>query len=187
MRNYIPRGTEKLLVVPHLTNESSIWKLIKMSAATTLFTKIINDPLFLSAFFSWFIAQLLKFIIEAFKKRSSFNKDLLLTLVWATGGMPSSHSSMVTALATAIAFQEGLDSPLFFVALFYGLVTIRDAMGVRRAAGAQAKVLNQLGKELNERFQIPWKPVKEIHGHSAAEVFVGIFLGFFIAVAFCNL
>jgi len=101
--------------------------------------------------------------------------------------MPSSHSSVVTALATSVGFEEGIDSALFIVLLFYGLLTIRDALGVRRAAGSQAKLINQMGKELSNRFGITVKSVKEIHGHTTSEVSVGILIGFFISVAFCNL
>ena len=60
-------------------------------------------------------------------------------------------------------------------------------MGIRRAAGSQAIVLNELIYELADKMDIRRRTVKEIHGHSLSEVFVGVFLGFFIAVAFCNL
>ncbi|MEW5817964.1 MAG: divergent PAP2 family protein [Spirochaetota bacterium] len=151
------------------------------------FYSVLYHPVFLSAFFSWFIAQLIKSIIEIFKKRSRSSKDILKTLLWTTGGMPSSHSALVTALATSIGFEEGITSPLFIVTLFYGLLTVRDALGVRRAAGSQAKIINQLTRELNQRFGIDFRPVKEIHGHTMAEVSVGILLGFFIALAFNSL
>ncbi len=76
---------------------------------------------------------------------------------------------------------------MFFVTLFYALLTFRDALGVRRAAGAQARVLNQLIRDLGKQHALRSKPVKEIHGHTISEVFVGALLGFFIAVAFCTL
>jgi acid phosphatase family membrane protein YuiD len=99
--------------------------------------------------------------------------------------MPSSHSALATSLATSLGFTSGLDSPIFVLAFFYGILTIRDAMGVRRAAGTQAQALNQLSEELHQRFDTKLKPVKEIHGHTPAEVFIGSLLGFFIAMAFC--
>ncbi len=148
---------------------------------------LLNNPIFLSAFFSWFIAQLIKALIEVFRSRPHRSRDLLVVLFWKTGGMPSSHSSLVTALSTSIGFKEGIHSSLFILSLFYGILTIRDALGVRRATGAQARVMNQVGLELNQRFGIPFYPVKEIHGHTALEVTVGIVLGFFIAVAFSRL
>ena len=71
--------------------------------------------------------------------------------------------------------------------LFYAILTFRDALGVRRAAGAQAKVINELIRDLSPRFRLRSRAVKEIHGHTLPEVFVGSLLGFFIAVAFCTL
>jgi acid phosphatase family membrane protein YuiD len=108
-------------------------------------------------------------------------------MFWKTGGMPSSHSSLVTALATSIGFEYGPASPLFTLSLFYGILIIRDALGVRRSSGVQAQTLNKLAEELHERFGISYTPVKEVTGHSATEVAVGVALGFFIAVAFSQL
>ena len=101
--------------------------------------------------------------------------------------MPSSHSALVVSLTTAIAFREGLNSSVFILSSFFALVVIRDALGVRRAAGLQAKALNQLGKELNARYGTSYRPVKEVHGHTPAEVAVGSVLGFCIALAFYTL
>lgn len=151
------------------------------------FAELIHHPVFLSAFFSWFIAQLLKAIISLVTKRYRSSRDLVTTFVWATGGMPSSHSCMVTALATSIGFTEGVNSALFIAMLCYALLTIRDALGVRRAAGTQARAINYLSSELETRFNITPHRVKEVHGHTMAEVSVGVILGFFIAVAFSNL
>ena len=121
------------------------------------------------------------------RNRPRTAKEILINIFWSTGGMPSSHSAVVAALATSAAFVQGFDSTLFFVTLFYALLTFRDALGVRRAAGAQARVLNQLIRDLSPHFPIRSKPVKEINGHSLPEVFVGALLGFFIALAFCTL
>ena len=149
--------------------------------------KLINNPVFLSAFCSWFIAQFVKTLIDVSRRRVRTSRDFIASLIWRTGGMPSSHSTMATALATSIGYIEGIDSSLFILALFYSILTIRDALGVRRAAGTQAQALNQLGDDLKHRIDIRFKPVKEVHGHTGAEVSVGIILGFFIALAFCNL
>jgi acid phosphatase family membrane protein YuiD len=146
---------------------------------------LLNSSVFLSGFFSWFFAQLIKTIVEVSRGRNSSSRDILESLVWRTGGMPSSHSALVTALATSLGFIEGLDSSIFVFSLFYGILTIRDAMGVRRAAGNQAQALNQMAEELHQKFDTRFKPVKEVHGHTPAEVFIGCLLGFFIALAFC--
>jgi acid phosphatase family membrane protein YuiD len=121
------------------------------------------------------------------RNRPRTAKEILIHIFWSTGGMPSSHSAVVAALATSAAFVEGVDSSLFFVTVFYAILTFRDALGVRRAAGAQARVINQLIRDLSRQHTLRSKPVKEIHGHTISEVFVGALLGFFIAVAFCTL
>jgi acid phosphatase family membrane protein YuiD len=148
---------------------------------------LLENPIFRSAFFSWILSQVIKSIIGLIQRRPHSVKDLLLSLVWTTGGMPSSHCAVVSSLATAIGFEQGLTSPIFILSFFYAFITIRDALGVRRAAGSQAKAINQLITALSPKFRLKIKPVKEIHGHRGPEVLVGILLGFFIAVAFCNL
>ena len=109
---------------------------------------------------------------------------MLEVLIWRTGGMPSSHSAMVAALAASIAFNEGLASNLFVITLMFALVIIRDALGVRRSSGVQARVLNWLGRQASEKLKIEYHPVKEVNGHSPLEVAVGVFLGIIIAAAF---
>jgi uncharacterized protein len=152
-----------------------------------LLTRIFENPVFLSAFFSWLLAQVLKSCIMLVRNRPHSAREILLHIFWATGGMPSSHSAVVAALATSSAFVEGPDSTLFFVTLFYAVLTLRDALGVRRSAGAQARVLNQIIRDISPHFALRSRPVKEVHGHTLSEVFVGVLLGFFIAVAFCTL
>ncbi|TVQ37967.1 MAG: divergent PAP2 family protein [Spirochaetaceae bacterium] len=146
--------------------------------------RFLLSPVFLSASFSWLIAQLLKAIIEVFRNRSRGSRDFAETLFWKTGGMPSSHASLVTSLATSIGFRYGLANPMFILSLFYGILIIRDALGVRRAAGVQAQALNRLGVELERRHGVPFELLKEVNGHTPSEVSVGVLLGFFIAVAF---
>lgn len=149
--------------------------------------QLVNNPIFLSAFFSWFIAQLVKVIINLSRKRQLSSKAMITTLLWKTGGMPSSHSSAVAALTTAIGFTEGVKSALFISMVLYSMIVIRDAVGVRRSAGIQARTLNLLGKQIKDKLDIEYHEIKEVHGHTPAEVAVGIILGFFIAAAFCNL
>ena len=146
-----------------------------------------NNPVFLSAVFSWFIAQFIKTIIVVLYPRPKPIKYYLGVLLWKTGGMPSSHSALVTSIAIAAGFQEGFNSSLFVAFSCYGLLVIRDSVGVRRAAGIQAKMLNRLGRELEKKSSIPYRPVKEVNGHTASEALVGSLIGFFIAVAFNSL
>ena len=98
----------------------------------------------------------------------------------SSGGMPSSHSAMVTSLTTAIGLQEGWTSSLFCVSCVFTLVVLYDAAGVRRAAGKQARILNQIVDDL---FKGEYRPGKltELLGHTPLEVIVGFFLGIGIA------
>lgn len=151
------------------------------------FQVLIDNPIFLSALFSWIIAQFLKVIIHLIRFKSVSSQDVVNRFFWKTGGMPSSHTAAVTSLTTAVGLVEGFSSTVFIVSLVFSLIVIRDALGVRRAAGSQARALNTMGKELQSKLKIPFKMVKEISGHTFPEVTIGIILGFFIAVAFCNL
>ena len=152
------------------------------------FRHLISSPIFLSALTAWFFAQFIKALISVIRSRSKVGKrDLLTTMIWTTGGMPSSHSAVVSALTTAVGFKVGFDSPLFMVSLFFSAMAIRDALGVRQAAGNQARALNQIMEDMNSRWKTAHKPVKEIHGHKGSEVVVGCLLGIFLATAFCNL
>jgi acid phosphatase family membrane protein YuiD len=73
---------------------------------------------------------------------------------------------------------------MFVVTLFFALIIMRDAMGVRRSSGLQARALNSLGRQLAEKEGIEYHPVKEVHGHTPMEVIVGALLGLFIAAAY---
>jgi uncharacterized protein len=150
-------------------------------------SELFSNPIFLSAIFSLLTAQFLKAIINIIRSRAHSFRDVLLTFFWKTGGMPSSHSALAVSIATSIAICDGFNTSIFILAFFFALVVIRDALGVRRSSGLQAKALNQLGRELNVRSGLPFRPVKEVHGHNPAEVIVGSLLGFFIALAFCTL
>ena len=109
-------------------------------------------------------------------------------MIWRTGGMPSSHSALVTSLCTTIGFRHGIQSDMFIFALCFFLVVIRDAFGVRRSSGIQAKKINELGKELSEKDVIKsYKPMKEVNGHTPMEVLCGCLLGFFVGLSFCLL
>lgn len=152
------------------------------------FRHLISSPIFLATLTAWFLAQFIKSLISAVKSRSQVAKrDLLVTMVWTTGGMPSSHSAVVSALTTALGFEAGLDSPVFMASVAFSFIVIRDALGVRQAAGNQARALNQITEEMNQRWSLTLKPVKEVHGHKVSEVIVGCLLGLFLAIAFCNL
>jgi len=144
----------------------------------------ITNAIILSSLTSMVVSQLIKGIIALCHIRTKSFRDVLETLVWRTGGMPSSHAAVVTSMTAAVGFHEGLGSNLFAVSLFIAMVVMRDAMGVRRASGIQARALNQLGKLSAEKLGIEFHPVKEIQGHAPVEVIVGALLGVIISIAY---
>lgn len=147
---------------------------------------------------SWFSAQLIKTVLTFFRVR-----ELRLERLIGSGGMPSSHSALVCSMMLAMAKLEGFDSPLFGLTFAFAMVVMYDAMGVRRAAGEQAKVLNKiifsqmfdrLNQEIDEladendpapdgRQDDPdhQKELKEYLGHTPLEVLGGMLLGILIA------
>lgn len=146
---------------------------------------LLKSPVFLACVFSWFCAQFVKTIIKLFSGKIHSIKELFELLLWRTGSMPSSHSSITSCLCTSIGFRSGINSDIFILAFVFFLVTIRDAVGVRRANGIQAKRLNEIGSILNEKnLYEDFVKLKEVNGHSPMEVFVGSLLGFFVGVAF---
>ncbi|MFM1654890.1 divergent PAP2 family protein [Brevibacillus sp. B_LB10_24] len=114
-------------------------------------------------------------------------------LLFSTGGMPSSHSSAVTALSTAVGLREGFSSNIFAISAILGIIVMFDAAGVRRHAGMQAVVLNRLVDEFNHllegmrTFRVKQnrekaKKLKELLGHQPIEVFMGAWLGILVAL-----
>ncbi|MBP5158120.1 MAG: divergent PAP2 family protein [Treponema sp.] len=146
-----------------------------------------SNPVFLSCVFSWFCAQLIKTLIKLFSGKIHSIKELFELMFWRTGSMPSSHSALVSTLCTTIAFRSGINSDVFILSLGVFFITIRDAVGVRRANGIQAKELNRIGRILKEKGILDFKAVKEVQGHTPAEVAIGCLLGFFIGIAFSEL
>jgi acid phosphatase family membrane protein YuiD len=145
-----------------------------------------ENPIFVASVSSWFIAQLLKALVVLLGRKRSV-RDVLETVIWRTGGMPSSHAALVSSMTTSVAFLEGIRSNLFVVAFFITLIVLRDAMGVRRSSGLQARALNSLGKQAVEKLEAEFHPVKEVHGHKPLEVVLGSLLGIFIAAAYALL
>jgi len=152
---------------------------------TQQFIFFLHNPIFLSCVFSWLGAQFLKAAIKLIYGRIHSIGELIEVMVWRTGGMPSSHSALVTSLCVTIAFRHGLHSDLFIFSLCFFLVVIRDAFGVRRSSGLQAKKLNEMGNELNEKKIIEsYKAIKEVDGHTPMEVLCGCLFGFLVGLSF---
>lgn len=105
------------------------------------------------------------------------------------GGMPSSHSALVVSLATSIGEINGYDSPYFAMAAIFALIVMYDAAGVRRAAGKQAAVINEILEEIYAHKTIPQEKLKELLGHTPIEVIAGALLGIllqFYSFKICN-
>lgn len=149
---------------------------------------LFGSPVFLACASSWLCAQFIKTIIKLFSGNVHSLAELFELLFWRTGSMPSSHSSITACLCTTIGYRSGVGSDVFILSLVFFLVTIRDAVGVRRANGRQARRLNEIGEILkNNSLYDDFKRLKEVNGHSPMEAFVGSLLGFFIGIAFCVL
>lgn len=135
---------------------------------------LANGPL-MCASIAWFAAQFAKFILTLIK-----TKEIDLAKFFSSGGMPSSHSSTVTALATAIAIKEGIDSSFFAITIIFAIIVMYDASGVRLAVSKQAKILNDFfhGKMRD------YKQLNEFVGHTPYQVIVGAILGIIVAALY---
>lgn len=138
-----------------------------------------KNVILMTAISAWFCAQVLK-TITSFFKYEKFKAERLV----GAGGMPSSHTSLVVSLASAIGLREGVDSALFALAVVLACIVMYDAAGIRRAAGKQAKVLNKLVREMRAEHTIHDTRLKELLGHTPLEVLAGALLGFVIAYGF---
>lgn len=121
-------------------------------------------------------AQILKIIINYI-----YHKKVDFRIIFSTGGMPSSHAASVMALSTAVGIEEGFNSNIFAICLFFSFIVMYDAAGIRRAAGKQAEILNKIlddlyaGRRADER-------LRELLGHTPIEVFIGAIWGIIIAL-----
>lgn len=146
--------------------------------------EFLTNPIFLAGIFSWFAAQFIKALIKLLSGKVRSFAELFALMFWRTGGMPSSHSALVCSLITSIGFKDGFGSDIFCLAFAFAAVTVRDALGVRRSSGLNAKTINRMGEQLSDKKLIHFNPVKEINGHEPLEVVMGCFLGIFIGTAF---
>lgn len=123
----------------------------------------------------WFLIQLFKFLTELI-----INKKLNLKRLVGAGGMPSSHSAIVCALAVLIGREYGFDSGNFGIAIIMAFVVMYDAAGVRRAAGKQARILNKILETPGlTTLEVQGKLV-EVLGHTPIQVFVGAIIGIIV-------
>ena len=138
-----------------------------------------GNYMLVSAIMGWFFAQVIKIFTNLFVK-----KKFDIRMLFSNGGMPSSHSSTVFALATSAAISQGLGSPAFAISGILSVIVMNDAFGVRWQAGKQAQIINKMIMELfsnKEEFDVK---LKEIIGHTPFQVFMGALLGFIIALVY---
>ena len=132
---------------------------------------VANDALS-ACVIAWVIAQLSKPFIHYVQTRR-----LQLGFLATAGGMPSSHSAVVVALATRVGMDTGLSSIPFALAAIFAVVVMYDAAGVRRAVSVQARILNRMLTEMLEAQHFNEQRLRELIGHTPFEVFVGALLG----------
>ena len=142
---------------------------------------ILGNNILDVVFVAWFIAQFYKVITSLIIDRKINFKRFL-----ETGGMPSSHSSTVSALATSIGIVYGTASTLFAISIVFAVIVMHDAAGIRRSAGQQASVINSLRDSLNNILDKHFGDVqlKELLGHTPVEVLIGALVGFAVAFIF---
>ncbi len=147
----------------------------------TLASQLLTNRILLAALLPWALAQIIKPPLNYLMHRE-WDWSLLLS----AGGMPSSHSALVTGAFMGVGLQEGFNSPLFAVAFVVAMIVVYDATGVRRHAGDQARVINLMIDELLTGHPLAEKELKEVLGHTPREVLGGIILGMAIAYLTIN-
>ena len=137
---------------------------------------ILQNHVLLTGLASWILAQAFKIPIDLIQSRH-WN----WALFFAAGGMPSSHSALVTSTAAAVGLHYGFDNPVFGVATALAMIVVYDATGIRRQAGMQAQKINILVEELLKGHPINQEHLREVLGHTPLEAIGGMFLGLIIA------
>ncbi len=133
----------------------------------------------LAALVSGLAAQILKPFVDVLRKER-FSPLRVLD----TGGMPSSHTAVVTTLTIGVAVYQGVTSPLFAVSLIMGLYFVFEATGLRQEVGNQARMLNEVMERLTvqHRHRVEPEELRELIGHTWIEVIAGFALGVLVAV-----
>ena len=135
----------------------------------TEFSAFLDNSVLFWSLISCLLAQFFKVIFNFFSTRK-----VRFGIIFETGGMPSSHSALITGAASGIGFQLGFDSPIFALAIAVSLIVMYDASGVRKSAGTQASEINKLSKKFDPESQLD---LKETLGHTKFEVIVGSLIG----------
>ncbi len=139
---------------------------------------LVHNDTLIVAVVAWAMAQCSKLLIILLRERR-----LDLPNFMSAGGMPSSHSAVVVALATRVGMNDGVASTTFAIAAIFAGVVLYDAAGIRRAVSVQARILNRMLEEVMEYQRLNEKRLLELLGHTPFEVFVGSLLGLLVALS----
>lgn len=142
------------------------------------FLALFENKVLIAGLSAWALAQIIKIPLDYLRTRR-WNWSLLLT----TGGMPSSHSALMTATTLAIGLYHGLDSPVFALGIVITMIVTYDAAGVRQQAGIHAQRINVIVAELLKGHAINERELREMLGHTPLEVVGGIVLGLVVATS----
>ncbi len=142
-----------------------------------MFHDFINNVTLVAAVASWMIAQFIKLFTFLLREKK-FDFAFLFRL----GGMPSSHTASAAACAMSVGLRSGFGSPVFAVATGMLALIMIDAQSVRRAAGVQARLLNQMAEDFYRDHKFSPEKLVEFLGHTRLEVFMGALLGIAIAL-----
>jgi uncharacterized protein len=143
----------------------------------TVNNDILHNYVLITTLIAWLLAQILKLPTDYIKTHKWH-----WSLVLSAGGMPSSHSALMSSTTLAIGFFEGFGSPLFALALAIGMIVIYDATGIRQQAGIHAQKINQMIEALFQGHPISDTSLKEVLGHTPLEALMGVILGSAVAV-----
>ncbi|MGZ3581823.1 MAG: divergent PAP2 family protein [Ktedonobacterales bacterium] len=141
--------------------------------------ELLSNRVLWASLLSWLLAQLIKTV-----RALMITRKLNLSYIVASGGMPSSHSALVTGLATAVARIDGLNSTEFALAAVLAGVVMYDAAGVRLAVSKQARILNYMLDDFFYHRGLNEKRLHELIGHTPIQVFAGAVLGLFVGLLF---
>ena len=138
---------------------------------------IFRNTTFWSSFLAWLLAQNVKMMFGFIA-----TKRLDFSYLVSTGGMPSAHAAMSCGLMTSVGLNCGFISPVFALAMGFAMLTMFDASTVRRAAGLQARLLNEITQELFKEHRFSQHKMAELLGHTRLEVFMGMIIGILMAL-----
>ncbi len=140
------------------------------------FDAFLQNRVLWSGLAAWFLAQALKIPLDYFRSR-----EWNWASFFAAGGMPSSHSALITGTVLAIGLHYGFDNPVFALGVAIAMIVVYDATGVRRQAGMQAQKINVLVAELLKGHPISQQELREVIGHTPLEALGGVLLGLAVA------